>query len=131
MKVGYLDTSVLVAIAFDEPEGRRVGPAVRRLERVYSSNLLEAEFRSASHREGIGGDIESFLRPIRWVLPDRPLTAEIERALQVGQLRGADLWHLACALYLFPDAREAHFLSLDQHQLELSGLLGFDVSICR
>ena len=34
------------------------------------------------------------------MLPDRPLTHECTKALTAGYLRGADLWHVACALYL-------------------------------
>ena len=41
------------------------------------------------------------------VLPDRSLEPEVLEVLQHGRLRGADLWHLACALYVAGDARKA------------------------
>jgi hypothetical protein len=40
------------------------------------------------------------LAGVSWILPDRRLTAEIQRVLDVHPLRGADLWHVATALYL-------------------------------
>ena len=49
MTVAYVDTSVLVAIAFGEPGSAALG---RRLGTFLSSNLLEAELRAAySHEE--------------------------------------------------------------------------------
>jgi hypothetical protein len=62
---------------------------------------------------------------ISWVYPDRPLTAEIAAILDTGYVRGADLWHLAVALFVDP-SREIDFLSLDVRQLEISRRLGFD-----
>jgi uncharacterized protein with PIN domain len=51
----YVDTSCLVAIAFDEPEAARTAARLRRFERLFSSNVLEAELRSALRREGVEG----------------------------------------------------------------------------
>lgn len=34
--------------------------------------------------------------------PARRLTRELERVLAAGYIRGADAWHVACALYLDP-----------------------------
>ena len=62
---------------------------------------------------------------ISWVFPDRALTAELQRALEHGRLRGADLWHVACALYLDPTASELVFLSLDVPQQRTAAALGF------
>ena len=47
MKLAYVDTSCLVAIAFDEPGGRRLARGLERYDRLFASNLLEAEFLSA------------------------------------------------------------------------------------
>ena len=64
------------------------------------------------------------LSSIVWVHPDRALTAEIKTVLGAGYVRGADLWHLACALFVAPK-REIAFLTLDVRQREISEELGF------
>jgi predicted nucleic acid-binding protein len=122
----YLDTSGLVALAFAE---RGVTGIARRLEAataVYSSNLLEAEFRSVLAREGVENG--ALLEPIRWIVPDRPLSGEFDRVLEAGYVRGADLWHLACALFVEPEPRELVFLTLDRRQRDMARKLGFRTS---
>jgi len=89
---------------------------------------LEAELRAALSREGVADD-GSILGRLSWLLPDRPLSAEIGAVLAAGYLRGADLWHLACALYLSPDPRELAFVTLDQQQGAVAAALGFRVTI--
>jgi len=89
---------------------------------------LEAELRAALSREGVADD-GSILGRLSWLLPDRPLSAEIGAVLAAGYLRGADLWHLACALYLSPDPREVAFVTLDQQQGAVAAALGFRVTI--
>jgi len=42
-----------------------------------------------------------------------------------GDVRGADLWHLACALFLTSVPAQIGFLTLDQRQNELAAALGF------
>ena len=59
------------------------------------------------------------------VLPDRPLTPEYERILAVGSLSGADLWHLACALFVAQNPGDLSFITLDRRQLDVAGRLGF------
>ena len=61
------------------------------------------------------------------MLPDRPLTAVIRIVLEAGHLRGADLWHVACALYLSPNPQDLAFLTLDDRQAALAGTIGFPV----
>ena len=61
------------------------------------------------------------------MLPDRTLSAEIGRVLAAAGLRGADLWHLACALYLEPEPDELVFLTLDPPQRTAASRLGFSV----
>jgi hypothetical protein len=97
---------------------------LQRYDTLVASNFLEAELRSALLREGVEGDPE-ILRGIAWILPDRPLDGEIRQALRHGYLRGADLWHLASALYLAEDPTELTFLTLDQRQKEVAEGLGF------
>jgi hypothetical protein len=43
-------------------------------------------------------------------------------------LKGADLWHLANALFLSPDAEDLSFLTLDTRQADVAGRLGFSLS---
>jgi hypothetical protein len=121
----YVDRSCLVALAFDEPGARKLAARLRRFDRLFSSNLLEAELRSALAREGVDAEIEGLLSWLTWVYPNRPLTAEYVRITAAGYLRGADLWHLANALFLAPNATDLSFLTLDARQGEMARRLGF------
>ena len=125
MKLAYVDASCLVAIAFDEPGAARLAGRLRRFDRLFSSNLLEAELRSALVREGVDGRAEDLLLWITWVYPNRPLTAEFARITAAGYRKGADLWHLANALFLAPDGKDLDFLTLDSRQKEVAARLGF------
>ena len=91
-----------------------------------SSNLLEAEVRAAFVRENRTYN-SSIIMGIEWHYPVRPLTPEIGAVLSVGYLRGADLWHLAVALYVYPDPTEITFLTLDTRQRAVAEALGFQV----
>lgn len=125
MTFAYVDSSCLVALAFDEPGARKLAARLRRFDRLFSSNLLEAELRSALVREGADGHIEELLSWLTWVYPNRPLTPEYARITAAGYLRGADLWHLANALFLAPDPTDLSFLTLDGRQGEVARRLGF------
>lgn len=125
MNFAYVDTSWLVAITFDEPGARRLAGTVARVQTTLASNFLEAELRSALAREGVDDRPEPLLSWITWVYPNRPLTPELDRALAFRYLRGADLWHLATALFLAPEPKELAFLTLDQKQGEVAARLGF------
>lgn len=124
MKVAYVDTSCLVAVAFSEAGAARLKRSLASFDILLSSNLLEAELRAALRRENVGADPGDLLSAISWVYPDRPLTAEITMVLGTGYVRGADLWHLAVALFVDPH-REIGFLTLDTRQREISEQLGF------
>lgn len=90
---------------------RSVVTAPRKFERLVSSNLLDAEVRAALARDRVAALPDKFAG-VDWILPDRSLTPEIGRVLAAGALRGADLWHIACALYLDPAAGEVAFLTI-------------------
>jgi len=124
MTVAYVDTSCLIAVAFGEPGAHAVAQRLAGYSVVASSNLLEAEFQSALKREGVEGG-EGAIENISWVLPDRRLTTEVERVLTAGYLRGADLWHVATALYLAESPGDVDFLTLDTAQAEVAARLGF------
>ena len=122
-----MDSSCLVAIALDEAGAGRVEARLRRSDRLFASNLLEAELRAALAREGVDDRGESLLSGITWVYPNRPLTPEFDRILAVGYLKEADLWHLAHALFLAPAGKGLTFLTLDQRQRVVAAELGFAV----
>lgn len=125
MQVAYLDTSCLLAVVFDEPDAPVIVKRLTGFDRLVSSNLLEAELRSALAREGVDGDVRSLLSWVDWVHPNRQLTPEFNRILPFGYLKGADLWHLACALFLAPDPHLLTFLTLDKRQEQVATRLGF------
>ena len=124
MNAAYMDTSWAVAIAFAEAGHEQLLDRLATFDGVYSSDLLEAEFWSAFAREGVTRD-PALLASLHWILPDRPLTPEIARALEAGYLRGADLWHVACALFLAEEPPALTFLTLDASQGEVARRLGF------
>lgn len=125
MTTAYLDTSCLVAIAFCEPGWENTAAALDGFERLVSSNLLEAELRSALAREDVRHLAVPLLAEISWILPRRPLTKEIHRVATEGYLRGADLWHLACALFIAGDPAELTFATLDGRQSVVAKSIGF------
>lgn len=96
-----------------------------RFDAFFSSNLTEAEVLAAVLREGLPTPERDPFGRLSWILPDRPLTAEIASVLAAGYLRGADLWHVACALYLSPEPGELSFLTLDANQRRIAAKLGF------
>ena len=124
MSAAYLDTSCLVAVAFGEPGHEQLTAQLDRLDQLFSSNLLEAELRAVLRREGVD-EGDRLMDGLSWVLPDRPLTPEIAAVLGAGSVRGADAWHLACALYLSPDPGDLEFLTLDGRQAAVARALGF------
>ena len=126
----YVDTSVVVALLFGDRSATRALGALGRVKDIWSSALLEAELRSVASREGVRrAAIDAALRPVRWVLPNRRLQPEIEAVLAAGYLRGADLWHLACALSVASRPSTLPFLSLDAAQRQVAAKLGFPVRV--
>lgn len=127
MKVAFVDTSCLVAIALSERTTVALQKRLSSFDRLAASPLLEAELRSVLHREGHTAEerIEPWLAAVEWATPARALTAEIESVLAAGDVRGADCWHLATALFLSPDPSELTFLTLDERQGEVARTLGF------
>jgi predicted nucleic acid-binding protein len=125
LKQAYVDTSWLVAIAFGEEGSEKATKLLRSDLRVVASNLLEAELRSAFLRENVEEDAGGILEGIGWILPDRSLAPELGRVFESGLLKGADAWHLACALYLDPDASALAFLTRDTAQRRVARALGF------
>ena len=125
MKLAYVDTSCLVAIAFNETGARGMAFRLRRFDRLFSSNLLEAELRSALVREGVRDQAKGLLSWITWIFPNRTLTREFDRITAAGYVKGADMWHLANALFLAPGGKGLAFLTLDKRQKAIASKLGF------
>jgi hypothetical protein len=125
VNAAYVDSSCLVAIAFGEPEAAKLSSRLRQFDRLLSSNLLEAELRSALLREGVADPPDDLLSWITWIFPNRSLSPELRRVSGVGYLKGADLWHLAHALLLAPGAKDLVFLTLDKPQAAVAKKLGF------
>ncbi len=126
MTTAYVDTSVIVAIAFQEPGSIQIAQHLNDCTRWISSNLLEAELRATFAREKQYLDT-STLSGIDWILPDRSLSPEFAAALKAGYLRGADLWHIATALYVAPRPGDIAFITADQRQRDVAASLGFQV----
>ena len=126
MRIAYVDTSVLTAIAFDEPGAVAYAQRLDEFDRLISSNLLEAELRAAFAHENLLFQ-ESMIAGIEWILPNRTLAPEFARVLETGYLPGADLWHVATALYVFPPLGGLSFVTLDARQSAVAQALGFQV----
>ena len=124
MTAAYVDTSCVVAIAFGEPGATKLVRRLLEFDAIFSSNLLEAELRATFAREQAEYDV-TLVSGMGWVLPGRPLSPEIEVVLAAGFVRGADLWHLACALHVAGDPTELSFLTLDTQQRGVAEVLGF------
>lgn len=125
--LAYLDTSFLVSIVFGEPGWRRRQKILHGMGKVFSCELLVAEFLAIARREKLSAvERDSALDGVTIVIPDRTIRPEIETVLRSGYLRGADLWHLACACYVSPKPQELAFLSCDERQRKIAAQIGFD-----
>ena len=129
MKALFADTSAFLAVLFEEPGHAEVAGLFRETERVFASGLLEAETRGAAARKGLPTEeVDKALSRLSFFQPDRPLSQELRSLVSAGvPLRGADLWHLACALYLAGNPSALPFLTLDQAQAQAAARLGFRV----
>ncbi len=127
MSIAYVDTSALIAVAFDEDGNTTVATQLMEITHLCSSNLLEAELRSACSQEGVNFSSD-LLANLVWVFPDRSLATEIAAVLDVGYLRGAGLWHLASALYIAaPEPDKMQFITLDKQQRIVAEAIGFQI----
>ena len=126
MATAYVDSSLIVNVAFDEEGASGTRRRLDGFDSLVSSNLLEAEVRVAFARENLVFET-SVISGIEWIHPISPLADEYVKALHMGYLRGADLWHIAAALYAFPRSDEITFLTLDNRQRAVAVALGFQV----
>ena len=124
MNAAYVDSSAIVAIAFEELGWAEVEQRLGQFDDLWSSNLLEAEIRATYRREQKEYKPDVLIG-VRWAIPDRPLTREISMVVSAGYVKGADLWHLATALYAVEYPGELTFITLDERQAEVARTLGF------
>lgn len=126
MKVAYVDSSVLVGFMFNEREIGRIEKRLTNFDELISSSLLEAEIMSAAAREGFSmEDALKVIGSVSLFFANSDLTKELRRIFEIDYIRGADAYHLACALALDPKAEELCFCSLDKKQLTIAKALGF------
>lgn len=126
MRVAYVDSSCFVSIALGEPLHREVMEYLSRFDRLFSSPLLEAEVLAALSREGKPWNVKNLLAWLNWVYPPRRrLTKELNEILEVGTLKGSDLWHLACAILVRRNTPGLSFVTLDGRQAKVARSLGF------
>lgn len=126
MRSAFVDSSVIVALAFNEPGAPALANRLAEFDVVCASPLLEAELGSACRREHSRPD-PRLLKELHWIAPPHPISSEIARVLRAGYVRGADCYHLATALHLAPDGEGVTFLTLDTRQREVAQALGFTV----
>ena len=127
MNVGYVDTTCLIAISFDNAEANKVAARLQQFDVLVSSCVLEAELRSTLEEEGISSDPSRLLDWIQWLVPERPLTEQLKQVLQESNPGKSAVWHLACGLYLSPDPEQLVFLTLDDRQAQAALKLGFQL----
>jgi predicted nucleic acid-binding protein len=127
LSAAYVDSSFLVAILFGEAGAATLRRIAGRFDPIVASDLLVAEVLAAAAREQVDPDpVAAALEDLDLVLPSRSLVPEMREILAVGRVRGADLWQLACALFVAGPAREdMAFLSRDAPQRRLARRLGF------
>ena len=124
MNVAYVDISVSAAIAFGESGTSTYAELLDSFSRLLSSNPLETELRAAFLRENLVFH-ERAVAGIEWAIPERTLSPELATVLDTGCIRGADLWHVAVALYVSPRPEKLCFLTLDEIQDGIPEELGF------
>jgi predicted nucleic acid-binding protein len=126
MKRAYVDTSYLLSVVLREQGWQRLRAALRPYDALLACDLLCAELLATLRREDIPVEsADAWLAGIQLVYPDRTLRPEMDRVLERGYLRGADLWHLACACYVTPAPSMLSFFSRDERQREVARALGF------
>lgn len=126
MTCAYIDTSYLVAILFKEPGHEKLAKKLACFATLISSNLLEAEVIATFKRENFDpNEFKKIKGSISWVLPNRVLSDELQSLHSHGYLKGADLWHVACALYVKARIEDVTFLTLDKKQQIIAKKVGF------
>jgi predicted nucleic acid-binding protein len=128
MKSLYVDSSILVAILFQEENFSQYMNTIDRCENIFSSHLIEAELFATARGEDVSIEIaETLLDRVSLIIPNRRLQNEYQRIFQHSYIRGVAAFHLACALFLDPETQELSFLTSDKKQKEVADRLGFRI----
>lgn len=128
MQALYIDSSALMALLFKQSDHINIKKIMINANELISSNLIIAECFSACTREKFDKILcWEFLQEISMVIPESKLQLELEKVFHCGYLRGANAYHLACALYLDNNTQELGFLSRDQNQCLVAQQLGFKI----
>ena len=126
MNVIYCDSSAIVCLLLEEEAHATYRQHLKKADEIISANLIEAEILAVATREKINlSQAALFIEPISMITPDRSLALEYQQIFKIDYCRGADAYHLACALYLDPHGRELLFLTADQRQKKIAHKLGF------
>jgi PIN domain len=116
-------------LLFEEPRAGAVARKLESLDELFSAALFVAEMLATLNRENRPlTDADALLSAVSLVFPDQPLASECKEVLGLGYIRGADLLHLATAVFLAGSERERLlFVSLDEPQKRRASQLGFRV----
>jgi len=127
-KLFYVDSSVLVAILLEEQGYLEAQKILSKQLSLQSSTLLQAEIFSVCIRENIETQYAIELSESISFFSPTNLITELEKASKLGFVRGADLYHIASALYLSNNnPKELSFFTLDKRQVECAKKCGFKI----
>lgn len=128
MKAVYVDSSVVVAVLLQQGNRAKFIEVLNDADEVVSSFFSEAEIYSVVKREGLDFEkTKTLLQSLTLVQSDGSLEKEIRDVLKAGYVRGADLHHLAVALYLDPGKKQLRFFTLDENQRKVAKAAGLEV----
>ena len=128
MTAAYVESSALVKIAINEPDGPSLRQALREHDAVVTSELAVVEVGRAARRDdGDAGLVRAraALLGLAPVAIDRPI---LDRAamLEPPALRSLDAVHVATALAL--EERDVVFYSYDRRTLDAAEANGLTVA---
>lgn len=126
--VCYLDTSAWIAWKFGQRGKELFDNVDLEKDMVLSSPLLVAEYLSFLKKIERLADTryEDELEFIRWIHPVDPIFKSCSEVAIKTELRGADLYHLATAVWFTEGHRkELRFLTCDDAQKNAAKKLGF------
>ena len=123
----YVDGTALFPIdAGEQPVADAMRRRLDNFDFLLSANLLEAEVREAMTRRGRDFD-RNVLTEVRWIMPNRPLDAEMTAIAEIVHLPAARLWHLAVALFFDGLVPGLVFVTLDEQQETAARELGLAI----
>ena len=124
----YLDTSAWIAWKFGQNGKELLAKVLLKQNTVLSSPLLVAEYlaflKKTKQLENVR--YEDDLEFIRWIYPADSLIESCAECARCHYLRGADLYHLATALWFAQGLRkDLRFLTCDIEQARAAQKIGF------